>query len=107
MRWGLRLRRVKYRKAVIGALMMAMSAGALGQAGAGQKNPPSTAIETVPAKEADKRTPDRNSNDGIVIEPGELPVTYPRGPYQANLRARGNFVTVLQWSIEKGALPPG
>jgi hypothetical protein len=60
--------------------MMAMSAGALGQAGAGQKNPPSTAIETAPAKEVDKRTTQENSNEGIVIEPAELPVTYPRGP---------------------------
>jgi len=107
MRWDLRLRRVKYRKAVIGALMMAMSTAALGQAGAGQKNPPSTAIETVPAKEADKRTTHENSNDGMVIEPPELPVTYARGPYQVNLRARGNFVPVLQWRVEKGALPPG
>jgi hypothetical protein len=24
-----------------------------------------------------------------------------------NLRVRGNFVPVLQWSVEKGALPPG
>jgi hypothetical protein len=43
----------------------------------------------------------------MVIEPGELPGTYPHGLYQVNLRARGNFVPVLQWKVEKGALPPG
>lgn len=88
-------------------LIVAMDAAALGQAGAGQKNPPSTGIETVPAKEPNKRTSDENYNNGIVIEPKELPGTYPQGPYQANLRARGNFVPVLQWRVEKGALPPG
>jgi hypothetical protein len=61
----------------------------------------------MPTKEADKRTTHENSNDGIVIEPAELPGTYPHGPYQVNLRARGNFVPVLQWGVEKGALPPG
>jgi hypothetical protein len=86
--------------------MMAMSAGALGQAGAGQKNPPSTAIETVPDKSRNQATTEKDQN-GIVIEPAELPGTYPHGPYQVNLRARGNFVPVLQWGVEKGALPPG
>jgi hypothetical protein len=107
----LRLRRVEYRKAVIGALMLAMSAAALGQAGAGQKNPPSTAIETAPAKSRNqtttKQATTKNDQNGMVIEPGELPGTYPHGLYQVNLRARGNFVPVLQWKVEKGALPPG
>jgi len=107
MRCGLSLRGIKYRRALICALMLAMSVGALGQAGAGQKNAPSTAIEAAPAKEPDKRTTGENSNNGITIEPAELPVTYPLGPYQVNLRVRGNFVPVLQWRVDKGALPPG
>jgi hypothetical protein len=111
MRWGLRLRRVEYRKAVIGALMLAMSAAALGQAGAGQKNPPSTAIETAPAKSRNQTTTEQatteNDQNGMVIEPGELPVTYPHGLYQVIFRARGNYVPVLQWKVERGALPPG
>jgi hypothetical protein len=96
---------------VIGALMLAMSAAAQGQAGAGQKNPPSTAIETAPAKSRNQTTTEQarteNDQNGMVIEPGELPVTYPHGLYQVIFRARGNYVPVLQWKVEKGALPPG
>jgi len=50
---------------------------------------------------------DRDKNDGLVIEPEELPSTYPHGPYQVNFRARGNYVPVLHWRVESGALPPG
>jgi hypothetical protein len=92
--------------ALIGALMVAMSMGAVGQAGAGQKNAPATGIEAVPEKAPDKAATE-NEQNGPVIEPAELPVTYSQGTYQVNLRVRGDFVPVLQWSIEKGALPPG
>lgn len=50
---------------------------------------------------------DKDKADGLVIEPNELPATYPHGPYQVNLRARGNYVPVLHWSVAQGALPPG
>ncbi len=45
--------------------------------------------------------------DGLVIEPEELPVTYPHGTYQVHLHARGNYVPVLRWQLRGGALPPG
>ena len=91
------------------AIVIATSAMALGQAGAGQKNPPATGKNTtVSAKPApDKTTADKDKYEGLVIEPGELPGTYPHGPYQVNFHARGNYVPVLHWSVEKGALPPG
>jgi hypothetical protein len=46
-------------------------------------------------------------DEGLVIEPGELPTTYPQAPYQAHFYARGKYVPVLQWKIKEGALPPG
>jgi|SRR5580704_433120 hypothetical protein len=49
----------------------------------------------------------QEQDEGLVIEPGELPSTYPRGPYQVNFHARGNYVPTLHWKVEKGALPPG
>jgi hypothetical protein len=85
------------------ALMIAMGGAAYGQAGAGQKNPPSTGVErsakTAPAK--------ISPEDGLVIEPAELPGTYPHGTYQVIFHARGNYVPVLRWSVASGALPPG
>lgn len=47
------------------------------------------------------------SGRGLVIEPEELPGTYPHGPYQFAFHARGHYVPVLHWSVEKGMLPPG
>jgi len=77
-------------------LVLAMGLPAFGQAGTGQGNsPPAAAAQ------------DTASNDGLVIEPAELPATYPQGPYQVIFHARGNYVPVLHWSVEKGALPPG
>jgi hypothetical protein len=46
-------------------------------------------------------------NAGLVIEPAELPTTYPKGPYQVVFHAQGNYVPTLHWSVESGALPPG
>jgi len=43
----------------------------------------------------------------MTIEPNELPNTYPHGPYQVAFQARGNYVPVLRWKVEQGALPPG
>jgi hypothetical protein len=108
----------KFRDLVVGCgLAMAMSAAALGQAGAGQKTAPGTVSDktspdrTAPTKNtADDSTSDRSvdhAEEGLVIEPAELPGTYPYGPYQVNLLARGNYVPTLHWTVEKGALPPG
>jgi hypothetical protein len=51
--------------------------------------------------------PAADSDNGLVIEPNELPNTYPHGPYQVAFHARGNYVPVLHWKVEQGALPPG
>src|ERR1017187_2684373 len=97
---------------VMAALGAHVGVAAGGPAGEGQKNPPAAGV----AKTAqEKASPDRAAQDktspakyeGLVIEPGELPGTYPHGPYQVNFHARGNYVPVLHWSVEKGALPPG
>jgi hypothetical protein len=55
---------------------------------------------------ADQAAPDDNK-DGLVIGPAELPGTYPQGPYQFAFYARGNYVPVVHWRVESGALPPG
>src|ERR1700686_2629534 len=103
----LKLRGDKYRNALVCALTMALGATALGQAGAGQTTAPATAVKTVPDRAAADSATSGKDQDGLVIEPAELPVTYPHGPYHVGFHARGNYVPVLQWKVEKGALPPG
>jgi hypothetical protein len=87
------------------AVLIAMGAAAVGQAGAGQKNSPSTEVEksitVVPDKSADDK------DEGLVIEPVELPGTYPHGRYLVYMRVRGNYVPELHWSVAGGTLPPG
>jgi hypothetical protein len=110
---------VEYLTALVCALSIATGADALGQhTGAAQQSPPASAVKTQPDSAADKpaAAPDQNSEqsqqnkaqgNGLVIEPAELPSTYPQGRYQVMLRAQGNYVPVLHWRVEKGALPPG
>jgi hypothetical protein len=43
----------------------------------------------------------------LIIEPSELPLTYPQGPYDVHFHATGNYVPVLRWRVESGTLPPG
>lgn len=50
---------------------------------------------------------DSDPTAGLVIEPAELPTTYPKAPYHAKFSARGNYVPVLHWTLAKGSLPPG
>lgn len=95
--------RAKCRVTLMGALIVATSTGAAGQASAGQKQAPGRGMQAAPAPDQ-VTAADPNA---VVIEPGELPVTYAKGAYQVSLRVRGNFVPVLQWSVEKGVLPPG
>jgi hypothetical protein len=103
--WGLRLRIIQYRSAMVGVLIMALSAAALGQA-AGQKTPPAT-IKTLQDNAASNGAQAESNQNGLVIEPAELPLTYPHGTYQVAFHARGNYVPVLHWIVEKGALPAG
>lgn len=44
--------------------------------------------------------------DLLIQNDAELPNAYPRMPYEYRFHARGG-VPVLQWHLEKGALPPG
>jgi hypothetical protein len=88
----------------VGILLMLMVTGAVGQAGAGQKNAPATG--TMPATTEDKGQ-EGAKDDGLVIWPLKLPGTYPQGTYYVNLQGQGNYVPVLQWRLESGALPPG
>ncbi len=65
-----------------------------------------SASATVSVPSAQDRTQGKN-DDGLIIEPQELPETYPHAPYRVIFHARGNYVPVLHWSVSQGALPPG
>jgi hypothetical protein len=78
----------------------------MGQAVAGQKSAPGTA-KTLPKNAASDDAQAGDNKNGLVIEPLELPVTYPHGSYQVGFHARGNYVPVLHWRLTSGALPPG
>jgi hypothetical protein len=95
-------------------LVMAVSSAALGQAGTGQTDVRASGTnqaavdQTAKDKTSQNKTSrDQGKDDGLVIEPAELPATYPHGTYFVVLRARGNVVPTLHWRVEKGALPPG
>jgi hypothetical protein len=97
------------------ALLCALVMG-MGAAGWGQVSGETTARNEILQKQgagsqtAQNQTGQnqgQDKDDGLVIEPTELPATYPRGPYTVRFTARGNYVPVLRWSVEKGALPPG
>jgi len=98
------------------ALVMGMSAVGWGQASGettarsgilqGQSAGNSTSQSQAAQNQAGQ-SQDQDKDDGLVIEPTELPGTYPQGPYLVRFRARGNYVPVLRWNVEKGALPPG
>jgi len=64
-----------------------------------------TALPDKPSQDKDKDN--KEKDEGLVIEPAELPTTYPLGSFQVNFRARGNYVPPLHWRVESGALPPG
>jgi len=80
-------------------LATAMGAMALGRTGTVARD------RSASDQSADQTAADQS--DGLVIEPGELPVTYPQAPYHVNLHGRGNYVPTLHWRVESGTLPPG
>ncbi len=107
MKWGLRFRWAAYLAAVACALVMA----------AGATTPQDKTSQDRTSQDQDKDRPsqdkdrnkdkDKDKDEGLVIEPAELPATYLHGTYQVNFHARGNYVPVLHWRVESGALPPG
>jgi len=72
----------------------------MGVAAFGQANPPAGAVRNSSAQA-------KSADEGLVIEPTELPDTYPHGAYQVQFHGRGNYVPVLHWRVESGGLPPG
>ena len=77
------------------ALVMLMGAAAVGQTGATPVDPTSTGQAST------------DKAGGLVIEPKELPVTYPLEPYAVRLYGRGDYVPTLHWRLESGVLPQG
>jgi hypothetical protein len=76
--------------------MLLMWTGAAGcEAAFGQATAPASAPDQAEAEQ------------GLVIEPAELPQTYAHGDYQVQFHAQGNYVPVLQWKVQSGTLPPG
>jgi hypothetical protein len=120
-----KLRGTGYLKAVLCLLgmflMSATTSASRGQAVAQQDSPQATGKSaTASGKTASDKSQGSTAagntaasntatgnNDGLVIEPAELPPTYPHGPYQEKFHARGNYVPVLHWRVERGTLPPG
>jgi hypothetical protein len=77
----------RYRRAAYFAASLAMMAFAL----------------TIPPA----ATGQQDKDEGLTIEPTELPGTYPHGTYQVVFHAHGHYVPPLQWRVESGTLPPG
>jgi hypothetical protein len=101
---------VAYFTAILCVLVSALEATALGvpknslTAGADNIAQEKTSQDT---SSQGKSTQDHDKNAGLLIEPSEVPATYPHGPYQVSFHGGGNYVPVLQWRVESGALPPG
>ncbi len=76
---------------------------AVAMSGAGFGQAPAATDPSAPNPSA----PGTSADEGLVIEPTELPTTYPKGRYQVNFQGRGNYVPVLHWRVQSGALPPG
>jgi hypothetical protein len=100
--------------ALLGALAIVIGVTAWGQAG-GTRNQSSenqtsqnqTSQNQASQNQNSANPASGNSDEGMVIEPTELPATSPHATYLMHFRARGNYVPVLHWRIEKGALPAG
>src|ERR1700691_5609851 len=49
---------------------------------------------------------DKTPDDALVIDPAELPQTYPHGTYHVQFQGHGNYVPVLHWRVAQGSFPP-
>jgi len=104
---GAELRSAVLRLVALSLIVTAMRTASAGQGGA-ETSPPTnqaTAAQNNPGQ--NNAAPDDKAVNGLLIEPRDLPVTYPRAPYQVKFYARGNYVPVLHWKLESGTLPPG
>ena len=108
MTWRLRFRWAAYLAAVACALVMAAGATAP-QDKTSQDRTSQDQDKDKTSQDKDKEKDKEKDKDegGLVIEPAELPATYPHGTYQINFHARGNYVPTLHWRVESGTLPPG
>jgi hypothetical protein len=91
-------------RVVVCALVVIAGVVAHGQTARTSSDPRASA---APASTGQGVSPQASSPQGLVIEPEELPGTYPQGTYEVRFHARGNYVPVLHWKLEKGALPQG
>jgi hypothetical protein len=106
MTWGLRFSRAGFYVAMAFALVMTVGATSLQDKASQDQDKASQEKDNDKDKDKDKHDKD-DKDQGLVIEPAELPATYPLGTFQVNLRVRGNYVPPLRWRVESGALPPG
>jgi hypothetical protein len=106
MTWGLRFSRAGFYTAMAFALVMTVGATSLQDKASQDQDKASQEKDNDKDKDKDKHDKD-DKDQGLVIEPAELPATYPLGTFQVNLRVRGNYVPPLRWRVESGALPPG
>jgi hypothetical protein len=60
----------------------------------------------TPAQTAPAPSTTENENELFILNPSDLPDTYPKARYEVHFNARSG-VTPLHWRLEKGALPPG
>ncbi len=107
MRRRLRFRGPTDFAAVVCALLIALLPATPGRAACMGSLPvwPENAAQDNSSQ--DKTAQDKDKDEGLLIEPEELPGTYPHGPYDVNFHARGNYVPVLHWRVQSGKLPPG
>lgn len=93
---------------LMAALGMGMNAAVAGQAADNAASGTAAQDGAAKDKSADKNKDQGKARvGGLVIEPTELPQTYPQGAYQVQFQGSGDYVPVLRWRVESGALPPG
>src|ERR1700685_4017504 len=91
-------------RAIVCALAMGVAAWGQGAQARASSDQGASAEQGSTGQAASLQT---SSPQGLVIEPEELPGTYPQGTYEVRFHARGDYVPVLHWRVENGALPPG
>lgn len=110
----MRVRRAVYSVAIVCALVLASGATVPGHGAARQEDSLQVGADNIAQDKISQDKPphqksaqDHDKDAGLLIEPAELPATYPHGPYHVVFHASGDYVPVLQWRVESGTLPPG